>query len=50
MINKIIKLFKKEELPAKDPMDWALTKSSKQWNTDTYCPNCKHYTTHEERM
>lgn len=37
-------------LPAKDPMDWKLTQNSGAWETDTYCPNCRHYTIHEERM
>jgi acetyl-CoA carboxylase beta subunit len=37
-------------LPAKDPMDWTLTPSSKEWHTDQYCPNCKHFTGHRERM
>ncbi len=35
---------------AKDPMDWRLTENSKEWYTDTYCPNCKNYTGHNQRM
>jgi len=37
-------------LPAKDPMDWKLTENSGKWSTDQYCPKCKHWTTHEEKM
>lgn len=40
----------KAPLPAKDPMDWTLTASSGEWNTDQYCPQCKHSTTHREKM
>jgi len=35
-------------LPAKDPMDWTLTESSKPWNTESYCPLCKASTTINE--
>ena len=34
----------------KDPMDWKLTKNSKPWWSDQYCPNCKASTRHAERM
>jgi hypothetical protein len=37
-------------MPAKDPMDWTLTKNSSEWTTDRYCPRCKNSTTHRERM
>jgi len=37
-------------MPPKDPMDWTLTKNSKEWHTEQYCFNCKATTTHRERM
>lgn len=43
-------LEKVVSLPAKDPMDLRLTPNSTKWETETYCPNCKSETRHEERM
>lgn len=50
MFKLIKKIFKIIEKPVKDPMDWSLTKSSTNWITDQYCPQCKSTTGHEDRM
>ncbi len=39
-----------EPLVAKDPMDWTLTKNSREWQSESYCPNCKKTTEHHEIM
>lgn len=46
----LMRLFTKEPMPPKDPMDWRLTKNSGEWWTDQYCPQCKNSTTHREKM
>jgi hypothetical protein len=45
-------LFKPKEPPMepKDPMDWKLTDNSKEWDYETYCPQCKCPTEHMELM
>lgn len=55
LLQRLISLFTKEVkettiLPAKDPMDWRLTKNSTEWETDQYCENCKKRTAHREKM
>jgi len=40
----------KINMPAKDPMDWRLTKNSKKWDVEYYCSLCKSATGHEEFM
>ncbi len=48
---KKFKIFTiKSKLENKDPNDFTLTKSSTQWQTDTYCTKCKHSTSHSEYM
>lgn len=51
MVRKILGFFSlKDTVSPKDPMDWTLTPSSKEWHTDQYCPQCKEPTSHRERM
>jgi len=40
----------KPPLPAKDPLDFTLTKSSTQWLTEDACPHCKAMIEHRECM
>lgn len=54
MIALFRRLFSKAPppmVPAKDPMDWRHTPTnSSAWYTDTYCPQCKAWTAHRDRM
>ena len=48
IVEFIGKLLK--PMPPKDPTDWTLTRNSKKWRGNSYCPNCKLSTEHSERM
>ncbi len=49
-VNKLLGSKPINPMEPKDPMDWKLTKNSKPWKVENYCPNCKATVYHDEQM